>query len=441
MTKPLLIGVTCLTLAVAAGCQAGSSGETANKEKPKTNDGKTILTLSLQGSDWYFDEMEKQFEQKYPDIDLQIQAYKLGEAEWAEGDFEKYIKTTNSALLSGTGADLIDLVELDVSKYVDKKLLADMKDVLEPLNKNELHMNILDALRVNGGLYTVPTSFYAGAFVGDGDALDKTVQVNDKSWTWEQFEEVSRTFMQQSNGKENRYALANYAPEHFLAILVQNNRENFIDPSTRKAKFDSPVFVQQMKQIKKMYDDRILTANKAKISSQLYYSTYLYSPLDVAEGAYRFYPNPNLLQMPHPQGHTDGSTFLVRNQLGIRANSAVKEEAQKFIAYLLSEDAQSVLDLEGFSMLKSVNDKRIGVIQKQAASGTYKLSSGESIKMSEKPFVELRQLINTANRFAKTDNKVLDIVKEESRSYFGGQKTAEDVAKLIQNRTTIYLNE
>ncbi|MBE1441034.1 ABC transporter substrate-binding protein [Paenibacillus sp. OAS669] len=441
MKKQLLIGFTCMTLAAATGCQTGSGGEAASKEKPKSKDGRTVVTLSLMGSDWYFDEMEKLFEQKHPDIDLQIQVYKQGEAEWAEGDFEKYIKTTNSAILSGTGADIFDLSSLPVSKYVDKKLLLDMNGMPDKLNKSDLHMNILDALKINGGLYTIPTSFYAGVFVGNGDLLDKTIKVDDKSWTWEQFEEVSRKFMQQSNGKGDRYALANYAPEHFLNILVENNSTDFIDPATRKAKFDSPLFVQNMKRIKKMYDDRIMTANKAQIGNQLFYSTYLLSPLDVAETAYRFYPNPKLLQRPHPQGHKDGSTFLVRNQLGIRAHSAVKEEAQQFIAFLLSEEAQSLPNREGFSMLKSVNDKQIGDVQKQAAGGSYKLPSGESVKTSEKPFVELKQLINTANRFAKTDNKVLDIVKEESQSFFSGQKTAEDAAKLIQNRATTYLNE
>jgi len=439
MKKQLLIGFTCMTLAAATGCQSGGGGETANKEKAKSKDGKTVVTLALKGPG--LSEVEKAFEQKYPDIDLQIQAFKEGMEEWTKADYEKYIKTTNSALLSGTGADIIDLEDFPISKYVEKKLLADMKDTLDQINKNDLHMNILDALKVNGGLYTVPTKFYPGTFVGDGNVLEKTIKVDDKSWTWDQFEEVSRKFKQQSNGKEDRYALANYAPEAFLNILVENNSTDFIDPTTRKAKFDSTLFVQNMKQIKKMYDDRIMTANKAQISNQLFYSTYFMSPLDVAEGAYRFYPNPKVLQRPHPQGHKDGTTFFVRNQLGIRANSAVKDEAQKFIAFLLSEGAQSLPRDDGFSLLKSVNDKQISEIQKQAASGTYKSPSGETFKTSEKPFVELRQLINTANRFVKQDNRVLSIVEEESKSFFSGQKTAEEAAKLIQNRVTTYLNE
>ncbi|WP_227013825.1 hypothetical protein [Paenibacillus psychroresistens] len=38
-------------------------------------------------------------------------------------------------------------------------------------------------------------------------------------------------------------------------------------------------------------------------------------------------------------------------------------------------------------------------------------------------------------------SKVEDIILEEAKSYFIGQKSAEAVAKLIQNRVTLFLNE
>ena len=39
-------------------------------------------------------------------------------------------------------------------------------------------------------------------------------------------------------------------------------------------------------------------------------------------------------------------------------------------------------------------------------------------------------------------NEVVEkIINEEAAAFFGGQKTAEEVAELIQNRVTTYLNE
>ena len=36
---------------------------------------------------------------------------------------------------------------------------------------------------------------------------------------------------------------------------------------------------------------------------------------------------------------------------------------------------------------------------------------------------------------------IMTIVLEEAELYFAGEKTAEEVAELIQNRVTIYLDE
>lgn len=38
-------------------------------------------------------------------------------------------------------------------------------------------------------------------------------------------------------------------------------------------------------------------------------------------------------------------------------------------------------------------------------------------------------------------NAVSDIIQEEAESYFNGTRTAEDVAKIINNRVQLYLNE
>ncbi|MFD0618740.1 ABC transporter substrate-binding protein [Paenibacillus sp. GCM10027629] len=438
MKKQMLTGMMCILIAATTACGSGddSSKNTASKEKRKSNDGKTIVTLRSLTVNPYFEALEKKFEQKYPDIDLQIQAYLGIDEEMTESSAEKYLKQTNSAMLSGEGADIIEMSYLPVEKYVTKNMLVNMSDRLEAdktLNKSDLNMNVLNGMKMNGGLYSVPTSFFVGTFVGDGDALTKTVKVDEKNWTWTQFEDVARKFKASSQG--DRFALASYAPERFLQILIKNNLTDFIDAENHQAKFDTPLFVQSLEQIKKMYDEKILSANEGKPSSQLFYHTYLYSPLDVAEVAFRFYANPKLLPTPHTKEDVPGTTFLIPNQLGISANSPVKDEAWKFIAFLMSEEAQSLKEREGFSLLTSVNEQTLQDIEKRVKNGEI------TTKMTVRHFDELKQLIQSASSLAKADDKMLSIIEEESKSYFSGQKSAKEVAKLIQNRVTTYINE
>ena len=53
----------------------------------------------------------------------------------------------------------------------------------------------------------------------------------------------------------------------------------------------------------------------------------------------------------------------------------------------------------------------------------------------------LRQLINSTDRSAAYDKNVMNIVSEELQSFFSGAKSAEDTARLIQDRVGIYVNE
>ena len=41
----------------------------------------------------------------------------------------------------------------------------------------------------------------------------------------------------------------------------------------------------------------------------------------------------------------------------------------------------------------------------------------------------------------KQDDTLLNIITEESAPYFAGQKSAQEVAKVIQSRAQIYVNE
>ncbi|GAV15910.1 ABC transporter substrate-binding protein [Paenibacillus sp. NAIST15-1] len=426
----LFIGI--LTLSMTA-CGSGGSNESASTEKPEIKEGKTIVTLALQlwptQSSTFYKTIEKKVEEKYPDIDLQLQI---------SDDFEKYQKTTNAALLSGKGPDIFEISNLPIEDYVNKKLVLNMDELIEQdktVNKSDLQMNILDAVKLNGGSYAMPLGFTLRTFVGDGDIL-KNANVDDKNWTWKEFEEISKKLG--DSGSERRYALANDPPELILQELIVDKYTEFVDPTAKKAKFDSPLFLETMQQIKKMFDDKVMTSEPADIGKQMFYSTVLQSPAELINGPHLLFSDPKLLQKPEQKG---GTRIVVASRFAINAKSPVKEEAWKVIAYLLSEEGQSLQEREGFSLLKSVNEKQLNDIQEQVKSGTYKLPDGKAPKVSDEEFTQFKQFINTADNYSDADGRVISIIGDEVRSFFSGQKSAEEVAKLIQNKVTTLLNE
>ena len=54
---------------------------------------------------------------------------------------------------------------------------------------------------------------------------------------------------------------------------------------------------------------------------------------------------------------------------------------------------------------------------------------------------KLWELITTTTKVADYSSSIYDIVNEQTPAFFSGQKSAEEVARLIQNKANIYVNE
>ena len=53
----------------------------------------------------------------------------------------------------------------------------------------------------------------------------------------------------------------------------------------------------------------------------------------------------------------------------------------------------------------------------------------------------IKELINATDNALQLDQNIQNIITEEAGGYFQGQKTAQEVADIIQSRIQIYVNE
>ncbi len=60
--------------------------------------------------------------------------------------------------------------------------------------------------------------------------------------------------------------------------------------------------------------------------------------------------------------------------------------------------------------------------------------------MTEKQFEKLVTFLLSVNRRYYENEEIMNIVSEEIEAFFAGDKTAEETAKLIQNRVQLYLD-
>jgi multiple sugar transport system substrate-binding protein len=477
--KKMMLTLMCATLALSgAACSKEESGpgtsldpsqspsqsigqtqtqKPDNTLKPvKTKDGKTLVTLALIASESYMTEAEQKFEAVHPDIDIQIKPLVESES-ISNTEVEKYNNQMRTELLSGKGADLYQTDGDQIVRYANKKLLANLSERLSAdssFDKSQFFDNILGGSKINGNLFGIPLSFaFYNILLGDEGAIQAAgLAIDDKTWTWAQFSEFAGKLLKTNKGS-SRYALNSSPPEHMLMLNVHESYSILVDESSHKANFQSDVFKSMMEQVKNMYANKILSSEKTKYGDSFFVPTTVARPKDYFYEMSR-YQKGKIYLKPHTSGSKEVIPFNASTMMVINEKSAVKGEAWEFIKFLMSEEMQSSPNLYGFPINKAAYGKLVDELRKSVKNGTLpvqqdniividgkEITMPSSVKVTDQDFDNLAKLVSGANYLSTSDTKVEEIVSEEAKAYFSGQKSADEVAKLIQNRVTTYLNE
>ena len=136
------------------------------------------------------------------------------------------------------------------------------------------------------------------------------------------------------------------------------------------------------------------------------------------------------------------------------AKSANKEGAWQFLRTFLTDEYQE--NNVNYSFPISV--KRLEELAAQATQKSYYTDeNGNKVEyddtyyvggievvippMTEQETEELMEQLYSITEAYKYDESLLNIIKEEAAPYFAGQKSAKEVASIIQSRVQIYVNE
>ncbi|NOJ72685.1 extracellular solute-binding protein [Paenibacillus alvei] len=433
--------VVAITIAMTLAACADKQADEAKQEGQQRQDGKKVVVLSVLGADPVYAQAEKMYEAKHPNVDIQIKEYSQGEGSNQEGIAEKYVNTTTTELLSGKGADLIDLnvSGLPIGKYVDKQALVNLSELMKQdsaFDSNSYEMNILDGAKMRGGLYVLPLRFSLDSLMGDAKAIQQSgVTIDDSTWTWGEFTEVGKR-LAASGG--HTYSLGNTPPERMLNILFADNYARVINEEQRPASFDANAFVGLMEQVKTMYADKVATDATVSAGDYFFAPNLITSPEDYFSTPAMFYEQGKIYRKPLAAGQQAGGTFVTSNKLGMNRNSKVQAEAWDFMKFLLSEEIQTMPGLQGFSINKKVNEQTLKALEEK---GTVESPTGSAIPIQKADIDMVKQMLAQANTAIMDNSKVQSIIEEEAKAYYSGQKSAQAVADLIANRVTTYLNE
>ncbi|WP_018757089.1 ABC transporter substrate-binding protein [Paenibacillus terrigena] len=463
MKKTILMMLTILLIISVSACSTPVSMGESQSENKKTEtlkekntpdltlDGeKKTIVFSTYFPDEFFKQAKKKYEAKHPNITIDLRYVESDDAH-GEADSEKYIKTTNTAMLSGAGPDLIAMDLLPMGSYVNKQLLVNMSEMMDhdpSFQRDQYFTNILDAVKLNGGIYGMPLNFILYGLIGNETVIDKSgVKIDDKNWNWSQFVDTAKE-LKKADPTKNQSALLS-EPHFLLNQMVKDQYATYVDQAKGEAKFDSEAFSSLLQQVKSLFDEQVASETASR---SIFWNTSIVSPADYIRmmkqseyygKGYEF--KSKLYAKPHADGKEAGGYFISYKTIGMNAKSKVKAEAWDFIKFMLSDEVQAKAGSAGFPLNKNVYQKQVQQLLQEGKV----ISDQETGLLKGKVFDVTAQDLQGLEHFLAEAiypvefrlSKIDGIITNESKAFFSGQKSAEDVAKLIQNRVTTFLNE
>ncbi|MGG4392814.1 extracellular solute-binding protein [Paenibacillus thiaminolyticus] len=256
----VLASILALTLALSSLTACGSSNNDAKSPDAGANGGNsakdTITALLPPVSGNFqdnFKQMEKEFNELYPDLTLKIEP-----ASW-----EDMTQKLDTQVNAGSPPDIAFIGSAGIPKYIQQGMLMDITDIATPEMIADYDEIPLEYMKNGNGLYGFPAYMEVHALGGNREFLEQAgidwKKVQKEGWTFEQFREDVKKGVVKDGDKTSRYgfvfATAGVASKDYLAILLKNAGMPAAFDKDLKYAYTSKNFLEVLKAIRVLIDD------------------------------------------------------------------------------------------------------------------------------------------------------------------------------------------
>lgn len=371
-------------------------------------------------------------------------------------DYNAGVTQLNNDIISGSMPDILVTNGLPMENYISKGLLADIGKLIEEdeeLSQVEFVQNVFDAYSVNDKLYYIIPSFHVSTIVGKSSVLgDRT------SWTMEDMKQLADTL------PEGTVMFGEMTRDSFFRTMMEYCAGDFVDVETGKCDFDSQNFIAMMEYAKNLpeeFGEDYYTEDywmnyqsQYRENRTILCSAYISRISDFNRTLNGMFGE-DISYVGFPTESGMGSYVQADTSYAISARSGNIDGAWEFMRYYLTDEYQSsenlrwTLPIRKDYFMKNAEEALHKPYwtdedgNKQEYDDTYYIN-GEEIPLSPMTQEQLDKLLNfifSVDKCYYNDEDIMTIINEEMPSFFTGQKSAQEVAKVIQSRAQIYVNE
>ena len=403
------------------------------------------------------------FNRSHPDVRIQILDYSESLSGTSEEEIFGNMNKLNVQIMSGEMPDLLVLQGLPYEQLAAKGLLEDLYPYLDRdpvLQRQDFLPSVMEALETDGKLYQIAPGFTVYTLLGSPDVVG-----TEPGWTIRELEEAARTM------PEGCSILGPYSTRDVVLMQMLNvGMNDYIDWQKGSCDFDNEAFCELLRFCASFpaevdpngaYSAELL---RVAAGDQMLMESSIFSLEDLGYCDQYFGGACTYIGFPCRSGC--GSYLQPRNGLGMSASCSDKEAGWEFLRLFLEEEYQK--DQYGLPLRRDVfqaqmeDAMRIDYMQDE--NGQYLLDeNGERIPISrggmgmadesggsisfeyygltEEQADRFLALLEILDAMPGTSTEIFEIVNAEAAAFFAGERSAEDTAKVIQTRVSLYLSE
>jgi len=396
-----------------------------------------------------------------PDISEEIirfnrinQKYRIRAIDYSLGstasDPQKAVTMLNNDIAAGNVPDLLNLSGLPMEIYAQKGLLADLLPYLEKddvLSPDGMMPCYLHTAKSGDQLLFVTPSFSVVTVSGA-----KSVVGDRISWTWEE-----ANALMAANPDKAMFS-SSFSREEFMEFIAMSSLAEYVDWEKGECSFDRPDFLHllayagTLPSAEEMGEEYVYDYDAIMAGRQLLNTDTLYSFSDLMVSEAVFGEETSWIGFPVSEG---SGTFLQYDSLKLAISAQCKEPdaAWAFVRGFLTEEYQLSDSLFGFPTNRAAYEKRqaeelanVQFDEEGNPLSQYGMGWGEGTMMDVYPplqedYDRFSALLENVTRTTCYDETMFAIISEECSAYFGGVRSAEDAAGMINNRISTYINE
>lgn len=383
------------------------------------------------------------FQRKNPDVKVEFNNSGKGAGEISSDD----IRTLNTELLSGKGADVLLLNGLPADAYIEKGVLSDLTGIAKKMMEDNAYLeNIMkNTVQKDKKVYGIPVKFTVPVMYGDEqikkalDSLDSLKAYVEKNPDAGIFgvtnKEYIRDFLFQMYHEElikKDGSVDKVKMEELLELsqdIEKNSKTDFFEGEDMRSEQDT-LFANPGDLYIVKHPDMVATDRVSGLSDMVI-------PYEIArEKKFKI--------------EALKDYYIPEAIAGINSNTKEKDIAEEFLRYLFSEELQKAKLDDGFPVMLSALEEKKQEVNDQYAS-VFSLAvggniDGEDFSISaqyptEEEVEGFIGLCKALKNPADQDRAVWDIYRNEADKVLEGSIKAKEGAENIRKKVELYLAE